>query len=190
MAQSDRHSVAYDTLLNCTEIEATLMDYYRQWFRQTAETPFGHEKLFDMVVSTALRKKLMRTFRANVLPTWAFPCPLNTFSPFPPKSILQRSMQKPFARSSGRKPPQLPLQGSQLLGCHYKTAILDSELTRLHLDLPNLSIRHGFAPERWTHSVTPLIEKEEGLSFLTRLRVIRLFSLANGKSATLNWPTN
>ena len=39
----------------------------------------------------------------------------------------------------------------------------------------NLPITYGFAPERWTHSVMPLIEKDEGLPFLTRLRVIHLF---------------
>ena len=42
-------------------------------------------------------------------------------------------------------------------------------------DRVNFPITHGFAPDRWTHSVIPLIEKEEGRPCLTRLRVIRLF---------------
>jgi hypothetical protein len=45
----------------------------------------------------------------------------------------------------------------------------------LHTKLLNLPIANGFAPERWTHSVTPLIEKDIGRPFLTRLRVIHLF---------------
>jgi hypothetical protein len=39
----------------------------------------------------------------------------------------------------------------------------------------NMPIQLGFAPERWTHSVTPMIEKDEGKPFLTRLRIIHLF---------------
>jgi hypothetical protein len=39
----------------------------------------------------------------------------------------------------------------------------------------NFPITYGFAPERWTRSVTPLIEKDEGMPLLTRLRVIHLF---------------
>ena len=45
---------------------------------------------------------------------------------------------------------------------HYKTARFDNRITALHVAMLNLPIMHGFAPERWTHSVTPLIEKDEG----------------------------
>ena len=58
---------------------------------------------------------------------------------------------------------------------HYKTAILDDEVAQLLVDMINFPITHGFAPDRWTHFVTPLIEKEEGKPYLTRLRVIHLF---------------
>ena len=58
---------------------------------------------------------------------------------------------------------------------HYRTAILDDKIAHLHTQLLNLPIAHGFAPERWTHSVTPLIEKDTGRPYLTRLRVIHLF---------------
>ena len=58
---------------------------------------------------------------------------------------------------------------------HYRTAIMDKAMVQLHTDLLNLPIAFGFAPERCTHSVTPLIEKDEGLPYLTRLRVIHLF---------------
>jgi hypothetical protein len=58
---------------------------------------------------------------------------------------------------------------------HYKTAILDGEVAKLHVDMINFPITYEFAPEGWTRSVTLLIEKEEGLSYLTHLRVIHLF---------------
>ena len=40
---------------------------------------------------------------------------------------------------------------------HYQTAILDDEVVKLLVDMINFSITHGFAPDRWTHSVTPLM---------------------------------
>jgi hypothetical protein len=55
------------------------------------------------------------------------------------------------------------------------TAILDDNVAQIHVDMINLPITYGFAPERWTRSVTPLIEKDEGLPLLTHLRVIHLF---------------
>ena len=58
---------------------------------------------------------------------------------------------------------------------HYHTAILDTRVAQLHTDLLNIPVTYGFAPERWLLSVTPLIEKDEGLPYLTRLRVIHLF---------------
>jgi hypothetical protein len=58
---------------------------------------------------------------------------------------------------------------------HYKTAILDDEVAQLHVDMINFSITYGIAPEGWTRSVTPLIEKQEGMPLFTRLRVIHLF---------------
>jgi hypothetical protein len=58
---------------------------------------------------------------------------------------------------------------------HYKTSLLDDDIMQLHVDMLNLPIKFGFAPERWTHSVTPMLEKDEGKPFLTRLRIIHLF---------------
>jgi hypothetical protein len=55
------------------------------------------------------------------------------------------------------------------------TAILDDDVAQLHVDMINFPITYGFASERWTRSVTPLIEKDEGMPLLTRLRVIHLF---------------
>jgi hypothetical protein len=60
---------------------------------------------------------------------------------------------------------------------HYRTAILDVGVAQLHTDLLNIPITYGFAPNRWLLSVTPLIEKDEGSPYLTRLRVIHLFEV-------------
>jgi hypothetical protein len=58
---------------------------------------------------------------------------------------------------------------------HYKAAILDNDVTQLHVDMLNIPIQHGFAPDQWNHSVTPMIEKDKGKPFLTRLRIVHLF---------------
>ena len=49
MAQSDKTSVHYATILDCDAIEAELTSYNREWFRQAKDTPFGQGELFDLV---------------------------------------------------------------------------------------------------------------------------------------------
>ena len=49
MAQSDKFSVTYDTILDCGVIEEELNRYNREWFRQAKDTPFGEGELFDLV---------------------------------------------------------------------------------------------------------------------------------------------
>ncbi len=49
MAQSDKTSVTYDTILDCDTIETELLRYNREWFRQAKDTPFGHGELFHLV---------------------------------------------------------------------------------------------------------------------------------------------
>ncbi len=49
MAQSDKTSVTYDTILDCDAIEAKLTAYNKAWFRQAKDIPFGHGELFDLV---------------------------------------------------------------------------------------------------------------------------------------------
>ncbi len=49
MAQADKSSVTYDTILDCDRIEQELLRYNRKWFRQAAETPFGHGELFQLL---------------------------------------------------------------------------------------------------------------------------------------------
>jgi hypothetical protein len=48
---------------------------------------------------------------------------------------------------------------------HYTTILFNERMTALHVAILNLPIMRGFAPERWTHSITPLIEKDEGQPF-------------------------
>ena len=49
MAQSDKTSVEYATLLHCAEIEAELTRYNRKWFRQAKDTPFGQGELYNLI---------------------------------------------------------------------------------------------------------------------------------------------
>ncbi|KAI2493431.1 hypothetical protein MHU86_21130 [Fragilaria crotonensis] len=135
MAQSDKTSVEYTTILDSEEIEHELMTYNRAWFRQAHETPFGHGELYDMVGYDGLTEEA-----DNI--KWK-----------------ESTSTSPSGRHLG----------------HYRTAILDDQVAALHTDMLNLPIQYGFAPDRWTSSVTPMIEKDDGKPYLTRLRVIHLF---------------
>jgi hypothetical protein len=184
MAKFDRKSVNYKTILESDAMEKELRTYNHQWFRQAHETPFGNGKLFDLVGFDGLTEQadaiisgecishmgipMNREFQvfleeckrpSNVPEISAF-ISLEDF-----KKYVKRWKETTSTSPSGRH-----------LG-HYKTAILDDDVAQLHVGMINFPITYGFAPERWTHSVTPLIEKDEGLPVLTRLRVIHLYNL-------------
>ena len=182
MAQADKHSVVYDTVLDSEEIENELMAYNRNWFRQASDTPFGHGDLYDMVGYDGLTEEADNIVAGFNIGYMGIPmcrelqvfleeckrpdavsdiCTTITLEEF--KSNVRKWKESTSTSPSGRH-----------LG-HYRTAILDDHVSSIHTAMLNLPIQHGFAPERWTHSVTPMIEKDEGKPYLTRLRVIHLF---------------
>ena len=132
MAQSDRHSVAYDTLLDCTDIEATLMDYNRQWFCQAAETPFGHGKLFDMVGFDGLTEEADAIISGECIAYMGIPVSpeLQAFleeckRPDNVQSISSEIDLATYTKlfASGRKPPQLLHQGGILVTIKLRSSI-------------------------------------------------------------------
>ena len=182
MAKSDKHSVEYDTILDCEAIEAELLQYNRNWFRQAKDTPFGHGPLFDLVGYDGLTEEATAIVSGHCVPYMGIPMSreLQVFLEEcrRPDNVAQISSTiscpafvktvKAWKETTSTSP------SGRHLG-HYKTAILDARLTRLHVDLLNLPIACGFAPDRWTRSITPLLEKDDGKPYLTRLRVIHLF---------------
>ena len=182
MAQFDKTSVEYDTILDCDEIEAELMRYNRAWFRQAKDTPFGQGDLFNLVGYDSLTEEAEAIVAGKDLDDLGLP--------------MQRELRvflEECRRPSSVQPVSTTIDPAEFISTikawkeststspsgrhlgHYRTAILDDSVTDLHTKMLNLPISKGFAPERWTHSVTPLIEKDEGRPFLTRLRVIHLF---------------
>jgi hypothetical protein len=74
MAQSDKASVTYDTLLDCEAIENELLRYNsREWFRQAKNTPFGHGDLLISLDMMGLLKKRQQLSRAHAHRIWASP---------------------------------------------------------------------------------------------------------------------
>jgi hypothetical protein len=49
MAQADKTSVDYATILDSEEIEHHLLTYNWNWFRQAKDTPFGQGELYELV---------------------------------------------------------------------------------------------------------------------------------------------
>ena len=182
MAQYDKTSVEYDNVLDCAAIEAELMRNNRNWFRQAKDTPFGQGELFDLVGYDGLTTQATSIVEGGNLDDLGIPMSreLSVFleecqrtpSVEPISTIISPEdfvlTVKAWKETTSTSP------SGRHLG-HYRTAILDDQVTQLDTTLLNLPIAHGFAPERWTHSVTPLIEKDEGRPYLTRLRVIHLF---------------
>ena len=182
MAQSDKTSVEYETLLDCDAIEAELLRYNHSWFRQAKDTPFGNGALFDMVGYDGLTEEASAIVSGSCIPYMGIPMSreLQVFleecrRPAAVSPISTLISRKAFVKTvKAWKETTSTSPSGRHLG-HYKTALLDDQLLGLHVDLLNIPIAQGFAPERWTHSVTPLLEKDEGKPYLTRLRVIHLF---------------
>jgi hypothetical protein len=157
LARSDKNAVAYETILDCATMENTLNAYNRSWFRQASDTPFGHGDLFKMVGFEGLTEEAdailngecieyMGIPMSNELKVFLEECKLTqeTARNLDNHSVT-RTSTKPFR--NGKNPPQhLPL--GDIFG-HYKAAILDEDITHLHVDMLNIPIQMGFAPERW-----------------------------------------
>ena len=182
MAQSDKNSVEYETLLDPAEIEAELLRYNHAWFRQAADTPFGHGELFDLVGFSGTTPDADAIHNGECIESLGIPMSreITTFleeckrpgSVSPVDTNISRAAFIATIKSWKETTSTSP--SGRHLG-HYRTAILDEDVAQLHTDLLNIPIAYGFAPDRWLRSVTPLIEKDDGLPYLTRLRVIHLF---------------
>ena len=182
MAQSDRYSVNYETVLESEAMEDHLLRYNRKWFRQASETPFGGGDLYDMTQFSGLTHEVDAILNGNHVDDMGIPMSIEM------RTFLQQ-MQRPANIADietaistddytygikGWKETTSTSPSGRHLG-HYKAALGCPIVTALHVRMINLPILYGFAPERWCLSVTPLIEKEAGKPFLTRLRVIHLF---------------
>ena len=182
MAQSDKTSVEYETILDCAAIEDELTRYNRNWFRQAKDTPFGQGELFDLVGYDGLTPQATSIVDGGNLDDFGIPMKreLRVFleecrRPSSVVPIVTTIAPDDFiATVKAWKESTSTSPSGRHIG-HYRTAILDPQVAGLHVKLLNLPIAYGFAPERWTHSVTPLIEKDAGRPYLTRLRVIHLF---------------
>jgi hypothetical protein len=182
LARSDKNAVGYETILDCSTMEKTLNEYNRSWFRQAADTPFGHGDLYNLVGFDGLTEEADAILKGDCIDYMGIPMStelkvfleeckrptnLTDISPIISSEDFQTTVKK-WKESTSTSP------SGRHLG-HYKAAILDDNITQLHVDMLNIPLQLGFAPERWTHSVTPMIEKDEGKPYLTRLRVIHLF---------------
>ena len=182
LARSDKNAVGYETILDCSTMEKTLNEYNRSWFRQAADTPFGHGDLYNLVGFDGLTEEAdailngdcidyMGIPMSNELKVFLEECKrpnkLEEISTIISDEDFQNTVKK-WKESTSTSP------SGRHLG-HYRAAILDDDITQLHVDMLNIPIQLGFAPERWTHSVTPMIEKDDGKPYLTRLRIIHLF---------------
>ncbi|KAI2492599.1 hypothetical protein MHU86_21949 [Fragilaria crotonensis] len=134
--------------------------------------PFGHGALFDLVGYDGLTEPATAIVEGACVEYLGLPMrrELQVFleecrRPASVKPISTTISVEQFIRTVKEwKESTSTSPSGRHLG-HYRTAILDDDTAHLHTQLLNLPIANGFAPERWTHSVTPLIEKDAGRPF-------------------------
>ena len=169
MAQADKHSVEFATILDSETIEHELLTYNRDWFRQAKDTPFGHGELYDLVGYDGLTEEATSIVEGDCIAYMGRPISRElqvfleeckrpaaiddirtaiTLKEF--KSTVQKWKESTSTSPSGRH-----------LG-HYRTSILDNELASLHTDMLNLPILKGFAPELGLNQSPRSLKKMKG----------------------------
>ena len=182
MAKSDRNSVNYETVVESNAMEDHLLRYNRLWFWQAAATEFGNGELYEVTGYAGLTSEVDTILEGRYVDYMGIPVTKEL------KTFLEECQQPASIKTvpydinvdaytygiKGWKEMTSTSPSRRHLG-HYKAAFACKETTKLHVRMLNLLIKYGFAPDRWCISVTPLIEKQAGKPFLTRLRVIHLF---------------
>jgi hypothetical protein len=80
MAQADKKSVEYDTILDGDTIQEEILQRNCEWFCQAKYTPFGSGVLYDLVGSDGLTEvadaiEYMGVPRSANIPMWYLPSP-------------------------------------------------------------------------------------------------------------------
>ena len=101
MAQFDKTSVEYETILDCAEIEEELTRYNRNWFRQAKDTPFGQGELYDLVGYDGLTPQATAIVDGDNLNTFGIQIKRELRFSWRNASALTRLIQ--FPRSSPRR---------------------------------------------------------------------------------------
>jgi hypothetical protein len=70
---------------------------------------------------------------------------------------------------------------------HYKSLIQDPVQLECQTTMMNIAIYHGIALERWSNSVTVMLEKDAGAPRINRLRIIHLFEANFNLFLKLQW---
>jgi hypothetical protein len=182
MAQSDKRSVDYEVVLDSKQINSELLLYNREWFRQAKSTPFGEGDLFRLLDYDGLTAEADSIISGECIEYMGIPMSreLRVFLEECKRPSTVRTISSVISFDDFRKTVRTWKESTsnspsgRHLG-HYKVALLDDMVADIHTSMLNLPIAFGFAPSRWKHSVTPLIEKDDGKPYLTRLRVIHLF---------------
>ncbi len=157
MAQADKTSVEYATILDCAEIEHELLRYNKKWFRQAHVTPFGHGELYNLVGYDGLTEEATNIVSGMCIDHMGLTltreqkvfleeckCP-GSITDIRTNITLEdfKLHVKKWKETTSTSPS----------GCHlghYRTALFDDRVASLHTDMLNIPIQYGFAPERWT----------------------------------------
>jgi hypothetical protein len=186
----------WEHIADVDDMEKYLLAYNRQSFRAAADSPCGHGIIHDAMSHSSLTKvgddlldgkipsewhgdnELLREFLAS------FAIPQNVKEAEALKTEISEADFAYGIKNWSEKTSTSP--SGRHLG-HYKSLIQDPILLECQTTMMNIAIYHGIALERWSNSVTVMLEKDPGAPRINRLRIIHLFEADFNLFLKLQW---
>ena len=188
--------LVWEHIADADAMEKYLLKYNHKSFRAAAESPCGHGIIHDAMSYSSLTPAGEELLQGKIPPEWhgdndllreflaSFAIPQNVKEAEAIKTEIsvddfvygiKHWSEKTSTSPSGRH-----------LG-HYKSLIQDPVLLECQVLMMNIAIHHGIALDRWSKSVTVMLEKDAGAPRINRLRIIHLFEADFNLFLKLQW---
>jgi len=189
----------WERVMEKESMEKELMEYNRYSFRKAASSPCGHGTIHDALTFAAISDEADKILHGIVdekllsqdsqpdllrefLKSFAIPSELKDHPPI--SSVITRQQ---FEDGIKRWPEATSTSPSGRHLGHYRAMITHPIFSQMQVDLMNIAIQNGIALQRWSKSVTVMIEKDQGDPKINRLRIIHLFEADYNLFLKLQW---
>ena len=188
--------LVWEHVADADEMEKYLLHYNRQSFRAAAESPCGHGIIHDAMSFSSLTPEGEELLQGKIPKEWygdddllreflaSFAIPKSTKEA---KAIRTKISEADFIYGIKNWSERTSTSPSGRHLGHYKSMIQDPTILRCQVIMMNIAIQHGIALDRWSNSVTVMIEKDPGDPKINRLRIIHLFEADFNLFLKLQW---